>query len=1539
MKTTMRKTFKQLLCGVLSLVLLLSVMPVFPASAADVLEVTETTFSDGLGANWTNQIGAWTHNDDGTITAPSEAANLHYLSRSTSYEMTDYTFQADVTLPAVFSEKTQWGGLAFGIMDGSKAGVTSRYEFTISYVPATDEVGAGWSTRVYKRVTGTTDDAAYVVAGSGVKVDERIVGNTDPAVETTFTMKVVVSGLSVKCYVDDVLLHHIRISKETDANVARGAITGGVGLNSFSNTAAVFSNVTLSGKKVGLAAGLWESDGTWTYDPINEKMTAPKSAGNTLIGNKADSYELSDYVFQTDIVLPENTSLNTQLGGITFGVQDQAGVTSRYEFTVSQSAKGWCPRLYKRSNAEGYAGYFCVGSHTTVNSNVSITEGVPFTMKVVLNGLTAACYIDDVPVFCFTVTSATDAALAEGKIKGGVGLMGFANVNAVFSNTKLYKQEYSGYTQNFDALGDDANTQMMNEGWMGSGAWGGNMASFPVSANIASVTSEGKLQVNATRMVGLRNYQNAYFPDALTMSNYTFEAEVSVPEVEGLTNYNFLGIGFGTKAKSTSSMAGYEFSVHPQIDASGNEKWAARIYNRYAGAMVVAETTLKNVDLALGEAFTMKVILDGATAYCYINDTLIFHVTEANTIVGFPALMSANSGTATVVFDDVKLAPSNGIIYEENFDNLTVSATPATIQKEMDELNSAWFADAADANGIPGMVAKFRPLRVGSEGTNGFVQTYHSAYSYLFDTENYNSGYEFEIDVTYSGIGIDGLQTTATNADFFGVYFGQNANAAGNLGGYEFMLHYDENAGWRARLYNRAESGLIPAGNYVALPDSIIDKITSHEAINFKVALYGATAYCFLDDICVITHTREDGVAIAGDIGFTAQSNAAATDDRTITEVRTLVNFDNFKFMSKAQSAPEYVDVLENSAITLHGVSYNKTEQIFNRMDLTAAEQIAGTTEFSKTSVYSHAREAAGGRIRFNTNSSYITVRATVDYKDTTYAAAMGNGQFGFDVYVDTADGSTYVGTAAPMIKPTEAGKLTFEAAIALGETASRDLTIYFPLTIEVNDVQIGVAYDAEIAKHSIPYADEHIVYYGSSITQGGSVTKSGNSYVNIVGRELNVDYTDLGVWGSANGQQAFAEYIAGLDTMTMFVMDYDHNKNSVADLESTHYSFYETVRAAHPNMPIVMISRPGNAIGLAEDSTVSAYDMKEVIIASYNKAKAAGDENVHFIDGEQFFGYSTEYLPDGVHPNNAGHAAMAEVIGDAMTRILSGEKNVYIGEAAAVSVESWNVALGDNVGVNFYLNISEQAQNAKILVTFDGNTVEYTVDQLTATNNGYKVSVEMAAAQVTKEVGIQAVLDEQIIADETYTVEKYANYILGDQTGKYDDVTKALVLELLNYCDKAQTYFEYNTENRVAADLSNAGKADVSGEGVADMSVSGAVSGVNFYGASMVFESKNAVRFYFTGDMTDVTIICNNENLKIAEKNSMYYVEIADINPDALDDVITITVQNGDQVLTVSYSPMNYIVRMSQKGSDNLKALLKALYNYHLVATEYVQK
>ena len=122
-------------------------------------------------------------------------------------------------------------------------------------------------------------------------------------------------------------------------------------------------------------------------------------------------------------------------------------------------------------------------------------------------------------------------------------------------------------------------------------------------------------------------------------------------------------------------------------------------------------------------------------------------------------------------------------------------------------------------------------------------------------------------------------------------------------------------------------------------------------------------------------------------------------------------------------------------------------------------------------------------------------------------------------------------------------------------------------------------------------------------------------------------------------------------------------------------------------------------------------------------------------------------------------------------------------------------------------------------------------------------------------------------------------------------------------------------------------------------MSIDGSADDISFYGASLVFESKIAVRMYFMADSLEgYTFTTNGSSLTATQKEEgLYYIEIAGINPQELDAQVTVVVTdaNGNE-LAVSYGPMNYIVRMNEKGSDSLKALLKALYNYYLAAEAY---
>ena len=148
-----------------------------------------------------------------------------------------------------------------------------------------------------------------------------------------------------------------------------------------------------------------------------------------------------------------------------------------------------------------------------------------------------------------------------------------------------------------------------------------------------------------------------------------------------------------------------------------------------------------------------------------------------------------------------------------------------------------------------------------------------------------------------------------------------------------------------------------------------------------------------------------------------------------------------------------------------------------------------------------------------------------------------------------------------------------------------------------------------------------------------------------------------------------------------------------------------------------------------------------------------------------------------------------------------------------------------------------------------------------------------------------------------------------------------------------AQIFFNRNTSDLANTGITDVAKVEVP-ETTADMMIRDGLSGLDGYGAALVCRSRIAVRYYFTGDVTGLKFTANGNIYTPVAKDGMHYIEIADILPQNLDQQITLiaTDANGSS-LSVTYGPMNYIVRMNRKGDETTQNLMKALYNYHLAA------
>ena len=332
----------------------------------------------------------------------------------------------------------------------------------------------------------------------------------------------------------------------------------------------------------------------------------------------------------------------------------------------------------------------------------------------------------------------------------------------------------------------------------------------------------------------------------------------------------------------------------------------------------------------------------------------------------------------------------------------------------------------------------------------------------------------------------------------------------------------------------------------------------------------------------------------------------------------------------------------------IYGLYEPTTEPEFKRMpDAVAATVSAGVKNL--------ARHTSGGRVRFSTDSPYIVIKAEMPTVGHMSHMPL-TGSAGFDLYVDSDDGreSLFLRTFVPPYTMTNG----YESKILTYSDTVRNYTIHFPLYNPLTNLYVGVKEGSYLGEGAAYRDLDPVVYYGSSITQGGCASRPGNAYQAMIARQLGIDFVNLGFSGNGRGEDTMLDYLAGMK-MSAFVSDYDHNAPNEEHLAATHYKLYEAIRATHPNIPYVMLSRPDyhHDYPLLAGPK-SSINRRRVILDTFHKAFDSGDRNVYFIDGESLFRgpFEDSCTVDGCHPNDLGFSKFAEAIGAVLKRALRNE-------------------------------------------------------------------------------------------------------------------------------------------------------------------------------------------------------------------------------------------------------------------------------------------
>jgi lysophospholipase L1-like esterase len=180
---------------------------------------------------------------------------------------------------------------------------------------------------------------------------------------------------------------------------------------------------------------------------------------------------------------------------------------------------------------------------------------------------------------------------------------------------------------------------------------------------------------------------------------------------------------------------------------------------------------------------------------------------------------------------------------------------------------------------------------------------------------------------------------------------------------------------------------------------------------------------------------------------------------------------------------------------------------------------------------------------------------------------------------------------------------------------------------------------------------------YGDSIAEGWCASEPAGAWPHRVARERGLDVVNLGYAGAARGELASAEEIAQLPAELISISHgtncWTRTPQSAAHFAAALRDFLEVVRAGHPRTPIVAQSPILRADAEAKPNRLGASlaDLRAAFEAVVRERIAAGDARLRLVPGLPLL--PRERLPDGIHPDDAGHAELAQTLGPVLAAAL----------------------------------------------------------------------------------------------------------------------------------------------------------------------------------------------------------------------------------------------------------------------------------------------
>jgi hypothetical protein len=321
---------------------------------------------------------------------------------------------------------------------------------------------------------------------------------------------------------------------------------------------------------------------------------------------------------------------------------------------------------------------------------------------------------------------------------------------------------------------------------------------------------------------------------------------------------------------------------------------------------------------------------------------------------------------------------------------------------------------------------------------------------------------------------------------------------------------------------------------------------------------------------------------------------------------------------------------VDGRTLAVEGQGWTDTEAFYDRLPARAKATVP-------EAVWGLSHDSTGYCLRFRTDAPQVHVKWEVLKPGLAMPHMPATGVSGVDLYARRPDNTwRFIANGRPQAVANEA---------VFSTTGGKDFALYLPLYNGVKSISLGVPAGKTVTPpEDAGQRGKPVVFYGTSITQGGCASRPGMAYTAIVGRKLGLPVINLGFSGAGKMEPAMAELLAELDP-SVYVLDCLWNMSP--DLVTERVApFVKRLRVAHPTTPIL----------LAEDSTPWGNvptTKGKLLRGIFEQLKQEGVPALYFVAATGMMGPEDEGTVDGCHPTDLGFMYQAQVFTEALRPIL----------------------------------------------------------------------------------------------------------------------------------------------------------------------------------------------------------------------------------------------------------------------------------------------